>query len=159
MKWLKDLIAGLLAGSMLALVAFPSRIESLPNSLVAIFACLLSVAVTSLVLYLLRWPRMRFEVRLSLLTAILLVSIFSIGLGLFLWRVTLRVEEIFTLGLPFAALLVMLGAVAYLSLCYFLLLSANVLEPKEARRPKTKREFHQLSRAPVTRRSFVANQR
>ncbi len=123
MKWVKELIAGLLAGTLLACLAFPSGVQSLGNTLAALFACLLSIAVTSATLWLMRWPRLSAEIRLSTLSLLAGGALLSIGLGIFLWRLTLRVNELFGLGVPLSALLVFVAAFAYLGLCHYLLMS------------------------------------
>lgn len=137
MKWVKELIAGLLAGALLACMAFPSGVQSLGNTIAALFACILSIAATSTTLWLMRWPRMSAEIKISTVTLLTGGAVLSIGLGIFLWRLTLRVNELFSLGMPFAALLVFIGAFAYLGLCHYLLMSYLAAGQSNPRKPAT----------------------
>lgn len=134
MNWLKELTAGLLAGTLLACLAFPAQIESLPKSFVAVIACLLSVAVTATLLRALKWPRVGFEFKLSTATLVTVGAAFSVGLGLFLWRLTLRVSELFSIGLIPAGSLVFVGALLYFSICYYLFESAAEMRGARAMR-------------------------
>lgn len=123
MQSIKELIGGLLAGALLVTIAFPSGLQSLSDTFAALIACFLSIAATSAVLYVARWPRISVELRFSTVSLILVGTLISIGLGIFLWKLTVRLDQVFALGIPVAACLVFLGAGAYFALCYYLLMS------------------------------------
>ncbi|MBN8549778.1 MAG: hypothetical protein J0M12_10735 [Deltaproteobacteria bacterium] len=130
-KELKTLCAGLLAGTLLACLAFPSGIESFSASMAGITACLLSIAATTLVLRLLRWPRVAVEIRLSFVSLGFFATLMSIGLGIFLWRLALRVSELFVLSVATSSILVLTCSAAYFALCYHLLMSARGLQERQ----------------------------
>jgi hypothetical protein len=152
MKWIKALGAGLLAGTLLACLAFPVGIKDFSSSLAALLACLLSVAVTTSILHALRWPRVSSQLRLSIVTLSAGGAILSIGLGLFLWRLTLRLSEIFTVSLPVSSAFVLTGAIGYFSVCYYLLVTTKMVI-REAPQPVP---LHQANRDQPTIREIAA---
>lgn len=129
-KELKTLAAGLLAGTLLACLAFPAGIESFTSSMAAIFACLLSIAATTFTLRFLRWPRIAVQIRLSFISLGFVACLMSIGLGIFLWRLTLRVSELFAMGVGLSSFLVITCTAAYFTLCYYLLVSARSIQER-----------------------------